>query len=101
MHITITADGRIGLDEPAEFTAFDVRAADTDAAAVLQALGRHGEAAPESDHVFVRIDGVRTLAGDAVTAEWESGFGKMLEFAGSNGWLNEAGDAIKAHIESI
>lgn len=98
MHITIAPDGTLGLDEPAEFNAFDVRSADPDAAAVLGALGPAGQAAPEADHVFVKIDAVRTLAGTAATAEWEAGLAKMLEFAGANGWLNEAGDAIKAHI---
>ncbi len=99
VHITISDDGTLGLDKPTEFTAFDVQATDPDAAAVLEALGPHGEAASQDDHVFVKIDAVRTLAGDAATAAWESGFAKMLEFADSNGWLNDAGDAVKAHIE--
>lgn len=84
-----------------DFTAFDVRAGD--AAAALAALGGGGAAAPEADHVFVTVDAVRRLAAEALgglSESWEDGFAQMLAYAGSKGWMNEDGTAIKAHLAS-
>ena len=99
MHIVVSAEGSLLLDQPSEFTAFDIQAADPSQNAVLEALADEGSASEESDHVFVSVAALRRLAGAEVDAEWEAGFAKMLEFAGSKGWMNEAGDAVKAHIE--
>ena len=84
-----------------DFTAFDVRAGD--AGTALAALGDGGAAAPEADHVFVTVDAVRRLASEALgelSESWEDGFAKMLAYAGSKGWMNEDGTAIKAHLSS-
>ncbi|MFT7600226.1 MAG: hypothetical protein ACI8TP_003167 [Acidimicrobiales bacterium] len=97
VHIIIAADGSATLNKPAEFTAFDVRAADAPAA--LAALGDEASVAPEADHVFVTVAAVRRLAGDAADAEWEAGFAKMLDFAASKGWMNDTSTSIKAHID--
>jgi hypothetical protein len=99
VHIVINREGRVTLDSPAEFTAFDVQAADSSAGAVLAALGGDASPVPENDHVFVALDAVRRMAGEAVDDSWEVAFGEMLVFAASKGWLNEDGTAIKAHIE--
>lgn len=101
MHITIASDGSLGLDQPAEFTAFDVRSTKPDVSFVLEALGDDGASADEADHVFVMVAAVRRLAGSMVDDEWEAGFAKMLSYADSQGWLDESSTAIKAHIENV
>jgi hypothetical protein len=101
VRIVIPNDGQVELEDPNGFTLFSVAAANPSAAAVLDAMAGQASAAPEDDHVFVAVTAVRSLAGDHVDREWEAGMAKMLEFAGKNGWLNESGDAIKAHIEQL
>ncbi len=99
----IPVDRVVSLDSPSVFNSFSVHAADTDPAVILDALGPRGLPAPENDHVFVTIEGVRSWATDALgelTPEWESGFAALLDAAESNGWLNESGSAIKAHVVS-
>ncbi|MDH3752275.1 MAG: hypothetical protein OEU32_00280 [Acidimicrobiia bacterium] len=99
MHIIIGADGSVTLDQPADFTAFDIRAVESTQAAVLDALGDRGAAAPERDHIFVTVAAVRDLAGGAVDSAWEAGFEAMMGYAASKGWLDDAGSSIKAHID--
>lgn len=98
VHITISSGGDIALAEPAVFTAFDVQAAGLDRSAILASFGEDGAPADEDDHVYVTVSLVRRLAGQAVDAEWETGFAKMIEFAESHGWLTDDGKSIKAHI---
>ena len=101
MHIVIAADRTVSIEEADVFTAFDVQAADTEPAAVLEALGSDGAAAPEDDHVFVTVDGVRRLAEwslGGLDPDWEAGFAAMVEFAATKGWMNADRSAIRAHI---
>lgn len=100
MHICIDSQGKVELTEAAEFTAFDIHAADPSTEGVLAALDTQGHRAPEPDHVFVSIEAVRRLAGVVADDAWEAGFGAMLAYADSKGWLDEDQCAIKAHIES-
>lgn len=58
------------------------------------AVARHDE------HVWVRVEALRTLAADAgVGSDWAAGFEAMLEFARSRGWVDEQLDAVRAHVE--
>lgn len=102
MHVTVGSNGDVGLDEPADFTAFDLRVLGGARKTVLEALGSDGAAAPEPDHVFVAVERVRSLArialGDGVDFAWESGFTGMLGYAESKGWMSEDGQSIKAHL---
>ncbi len=105
VHIIIDASGVPRLDQASDFTAFSIKASDPDQAAVLTALAASGAVASESDHVFVAVDAVRTwaMSGAAVddAETWEAGFAKMLAYAGSKGWMDDKGSAIKAHIEAL
>ena len=65
------------------------------AALSLAGVGR----ALDDDHVWVQVDAVRSLAAPRVEPGWEESFAGMLTYAASKGWLDEAGDAIQAHIE--
>ena len=91
----------VALADPDDLGSFKVlaEAAAPDTAALARALEGVGAMSPDG-HAFISVDAVRLLAGDrAGDPEWSSGFEKMLAYAGSKGWMNEAGDAIQAHVE--
>jgi hypothetical protein len=50
------------------------------------------------EHVFLDVDAVKGLAGERATGEWLVEFEKMIEFARSKGWVDEAG-RVRAHVE--
>lgn len=101
MRISVSTDShRVQLLDPSNFTGFDVVADPTDAPErmVAEALGDLGERAGD-DHVWMSVAGVRSLAGDAVDAEWEAGYQAMLGYAAGKGWLNDEATMIRAHID--
>lgn len=49
------------------------------------------------DIAELKARGAATVA-DAVT--WGAGFDGMIAFAAQHGWVNEAGDTVRAHVES-
>ncbi len=96
-------DAQPELVEAADCKRFHVEygSAPASAAEVAAALGSWADGATDAatdDHVWIRIDAVRTAAAPVVEAGWAADFDGMLSFAASKGWLNEAGDAIAAHI---
>jgi hypothetical protein len=101
VHIVIAADGSVTLDQPTEFTAFDIRSADPSPPAVTAALGSGGSDAPEEGHVFVAVAAIRELVGAAADESWEAGLAAMLAYARSRGWTDESGELIKAHIQAV
>lgn len=102
MFITVDVEsGQLALEEPEVLTQFHVTASGGDLDAVIAALGAHGRAADVDDHVLVAIDSVRAWAAGRVDDGWEQGFAKMLDFARSKGWLDDAEDHIQAHVEWV
>lgn len=99
MIVVVDSDGEVSLDDATVFTSFAVRSEVGDGPAVVEAMAGDAHPAPEHDHVFVEIDAVRRLAGPVADDKWEAELASMVTFAGANGWLNQQGDAIKAHIE--
>jgi hypothetical protein len=98
--LTATPPG-VDLADPDDLGSFKVlaRSPEPDAEALGRALEGVGSLAPDG-HAFVSVEAVRLLAGDrAGDPEWSGGFEKMLAYAGSKGWMNDAGDAIQAHVE--
>ena len=57
--------------------------------------------ADDGSHVWLRITELkaRGAAGVADPVAWGEGFDGMIAFATSKGWVNEAGDAVRAHVE--
>jgi hypothetical protein len=53
----------------------------------------------EGDDAYVAVDAVRRLAAGRVEPGWDDKLAGMLEYARTKGWLDEAGNAIKAHVE--
>jgi hypothetical protein len=101
------AERTLSLDEPDDLKGFAVSVADsgddTSDAAVGQLFEEAGVGGPadEADHVWVSVDTVRLLAADQVDDTWSERFEEMLAYAGTKGWLDEPGSAIKAHIERL
>lgn len=72
--------------------------ADGTPAQVAAALGDWAAGATD-EHVWIRIAAVRSAAAGTVGPGWDGEFDGMVGYAASKGWLNEAGDAIAAHVE--
>jgi hypothetical protein len=51
------------------------------------------------DHVWVRTDALRRLAGPATTPEWEEGFAAMLDYARTRGWVDDELGAVRGHVK--
>jgi hypothetical protein len=70
-----------------------------DAARLAEALGDIGR--PEGhEAVFLQPDALRRLAAGQVSPGWGDSFQRMLDYARSKGWLNDAGE-VRAHCEWI
>ncbi len=95
MLIRVAADGGVVLEGADDFKRFAISAAPgAPLASALMGIARlEGEG-----HAWVFPDALRRLAPQAGTPAWEEGFGKMLAFATSKGWVDAEG-AVRAHIE--
>jgi hypothetical protein len=87
-------DPTVELIEPDVFTAF--KAVAYGGGPSLE--GVRGVARVD-DHVWIRIDALRELAGAAATPEWEESFQGMLGYARSRGWVDDELNAVRAHVE--
>lgn len=87
------------LLEPEDCKRFHVEVVDLPAGpdALLDALGAWADGGDDT-HVWIRIDAVRAAAAGRVAATWDADFDGMVAFAGSKGWLDAAGTAIRAHV---
>ena len=50
-------------------------------------------------NALVRINVAPTLPGVPDNAEWQQGYDKMVQAARNHGWIDETGNAIRAHLE--
>ncbi|MBV8950692.1 MAG: hypothetical protein JOZ99_07445 [Actinobacteria bacterium] len=88
------------LEEPADCSRFHVRAHGPHEPALLAAaLAQQGTGRMDGDDAFIAADAVRMMAKGRVDDEWYADFAGMLEYAGSKGWLDHGGGAIRAHVE--
>ena len=90
----------IELVEPEDCKRFHVavRGGDSDALGSVLAAQNVGRLLPSGD-ALIEIDAVRRLAAGRVPDGWDADFDAMVGYAKSKGWLDEAGEAIQAHIE--
>jgi len=58
-----------------------------------------GELSENRQHVMIPVAALRRLAAGRVPEGWDADFDAMIEKARERGWLNEAGDAVQAHLE--
>ncbi|HEY2214832.1 MAG TPA: hypothetical protein VGH31_07235 [Acidimicrobiales bacterium] len=93
-------EGRVTLDDPANFGQFSVRVDDGRSPEAIRQLVESsglGTLHHDQEHVVVDPAAVRRLAGSVVDDDWEQGFSAMCTYAASKGWLEDGG--ILAHIE--
>ena len=89
----------VSLEEADDFSRFNVEVrGGVDKGAVDLLLGNHGRVA-SFEHAYIEADALRSLAGAGVDEDWLSSLRGMVEYAGREGWLDETGTAIRAHIE--
>jgi hypothetical protein len=75
-----TVPPTVVLQEPDDFTAFDV-------------------VVVEPEHAWIAFDALRALAGArAADPAWSEGLRAMVAYADRHGWVREDG-AIRAHVE--
>jgi hypothetical protein len=88
------ACGHIALDDAENLKGLSVHLKHCDPTnAQLGDLGRI-----EGEHVWLNIAQLRALSPLAGDAEWNAGFDATMAYAGSKGWLNEAGTEVRAHL---
>jgi 3-hydroxy-9,10-secoandrosta-1,3,5(10)-triene-9,17-dione monooxygenase reductase component len=103
--VIVTVDlglgGRVRLREPEDFSAFQVECLVADGKEDWPGLeaALRGTAEVRDDHAYFSPAGLEGLAGKtAEDEEWQSGFRKMIEYAETKGWLDDAG-SIAAHVQ--
>lgn len=58
----------------------------------------------EDDHLWIRIAFLASTTGhaaDAIDADWQAGFQKMVAYARQHGWVDEETGSIRAHVENL
>ncbi len=90
----------VTLEEPDNTKQFHLTVVGgTDAAMVYGALVDAAAGRLEAEHAWIGVDAIRRLAAGRVGDSWDADFEAMLGYARSKGWFDEAGHAIRAHVE--
>jgi hypothetical protein len=96
--VIVIDGGDVDLVDAEDTRAFHVEVrGDDDVAAALEEAGA-GTLADDGDHAHIAIGWVRQHA-VGVGPEWEQEFDAMLDFARTNGWIEEGSSSIVAHLE--
>lgn len=99
IHVDLDA-ATVTLVDHADFGGFHVAVAggDVDDERLPAVLAPHGRL--DGAHAWIDVDAVVALAGSGADAEWRTGFGGMLAYAREKGFLDDAGTAVRAHLEA-
>lgn len=97
--IRITGAGEAVLEEAGDFRRFSIRfdagaRGSGPAEAALARLAR-----PDEEAAWVCPEALRRLSPRGEDVEWQRGFARMVAFAETRGWVDQAG-RIRAHIEA-
>ena len=100
MYVAVdTTQGSAEVREASDLKQLSVRTVGpTDLASLSRGLGELGRV-DSTDHAWIDISALRTASGRSGDAEWSSGFDAMIAYATTKGWVDEAGAAVRAHIE--
>ena len=103
MQIVVSLAARYSLElaDPNNFRAFSLQAVShtIDLDALSSAVTSIGRLSDDGEHVFVRPDALRELAGPLGSdAEWQASLDGMIAFARKSGWVNDDGH-VRAHVE--
>ena len=90
----------LSLEEPDDTKRFHVTVTGGDSYALLFGALVDGAAGRlEGEDAWITVDAVRRMARGRVGPSWDDELQAMLDFARSKGWLDEHGNAIRAHVE--
>ena len=90
----------VTLEEPADTGRFHVAVrGGADPALVYGALVDAAAGRLEGDAAWISVDAVRRMARGRVPGDWDTDLDAMLTYARGKGWFDDAGHAIRAHVE--
>jgi hypothetical protein len=102
MIVKVTADRRVELDDRDNFRAFKVmvEGGRDDLDAVRRALAGVAELV-DADTAWVSQAALRGRSDVANDSTWQQSFEAMIAKARPHGWIDDARQAIKAHVEWV
>jgi hypothetical protein len=77
-----------------------VRAHGVDVDGISAALQANGLGVVDGDHAWLDVERLRR-SGPVELSGWSEGFAGMISYAGKQGWLNEDGTKVRAHLEHM
>ena len=103
MQIILSSDAAAELDDPNNFRAFSIVVpTDVPAEEVGSLVHRSGvgELDEGGRHVHVQLASIRRLAAGRTATGWDAGFDAMIAYARTKGWVDDAGNTVRAHLEA-
>jgi hypothetical protein len=102
MIIQISADGRpaevLDIDDLGKFKVIvEGQITGEEIQASLASLGR----LESPKHVWISIDALKAASDRENNSDWQLAFAGMVSYAASNGWLDDSGIEMRAHLEYI
>ncbi len=90
----------VSLEEPDDTARFHVSVqGGTDHGLAYGALVDAAAGRLDGDDAWISVDAVRRMATGRVDEAWDGALDAMLAYARGKGWFDEAGHAIRAHVE--
>jgi hypothetical protein len=84
----------LSLLEADDFKRFKLRLSRCDADPVIDGVVFFGR-----DDALISVDVPPSLPGAPATPEWRALYRAMIDYAATKGWIDQASNAIRAHIE--
>ena len=102
MFVKVTSDRSVVLEDRDNFRAFKlvVEAPREDIDAIRSTLQGTAEL-PDDDTAWISQDALRLRPEVAADTAWQQSFAAMIEKARPHGWIDDARQAIKAHVEWV
>jgi hypothetical protein len=102
MYIRVDRDGRVSLEDPANFRELKIKVEHPQAQPSSLQLWLKGVADPVGlDHAWISIDWLREHSLAEAAAASSAGFDAMIEFAQKQSWLNDQGTSVRSHVEWV
>jgi hypothetical protein len=102
MFVKVFADGRVSLEDPGNFRAFNVVVEGSPEKIDHARRALVGLAdVSDKETAWVFEAGLRQRPEVTQDAAWQQSLGGMIEKAKPHGWIDEARKAIRAHIEWV
>lgn len=100
MYVEVQSAGDTSVQDVENLRELAVRAHGVDVDGITAALHASGLGAVEGDHAWLDVERLRR-SGPAELSQWSDGFDGMISYAGKQGWLNEDGTRVRAHLEHV